>query len=57
MRSDRMLQRYAYHKPFMVKFPAKHEWQNRFNPNNKGGLVCYTVVSKTNKGTGAGIYR
>jgi hypothetical protein len=33
------------------------EWQNGFNPDNKGGLVWYTDVSKTNKGTGAGVYR
>jgi hypothetical protein len=55
--SDRMVPRYAYHKPFTVKFPDKCEWQNGFNPNNKGGLVWYTEGSKTNKGTGAGMYR
>jgi ribonuclease HI len=27
------------------------------NPDNKGGLVWYTDGSKTNKGTGAGVYR
>jgi hypothetical protein len=36
MGSDRMLLRYAYHKPFRVKFPDKCEWQNEFNPDNKG---------------------
>jgi hypothetical protein len=36
MGSDRMLPRYAYHKPFTLKFPDKCEW------HNKGGLVWYT---------------
>jgi hypothetical protein len=57
MGPDRMLPRYAYHKPFTVKFPDKYEWQNGFNPDNKGGLVWYLDGSKTNKGTGAGVYR
>jgi ribonuclease HI len=52
-----MLSRYAYHKSFTVKFADKCEWQNRFNPHIKGGLVWYTDGSKTNKGTGAGVYR
>jgi hypothetical protein len=54
--SDRMLPRYVYHKPFMVNFPDKCEWQNGFNPDNKVGLVWYTDGSKTNKRTGAGVY-
>jgi len=37
-----MLPRYEYHKPFKVKFPDKCGRQNRFNPDNKGGLVLYT---------------
>jgi hypothetical protein len=38
MGSDRMLPRYVrvYHRPFTVKFPDKCEWQNGFNPDNKG---------------------
>jgi hypothetical protein len=52
-----MLPRYAYHKPFMVKFPDKCEWQNKFNPHNRGGLVWYVDGPKTNEGTGAGLYR
>jgi ribonuclease HI len=36
---------------------SKHEWQNGFNPDNKGGLVWYTDRSKTNEGTGAGVYK
>jgi hypothetical protein len=39
MGSDRMFLRYAYHKPFMVKFPDKCEWQNRFNPARGHVLV------------------
>jgi hypothetical protein len=49
--------RYAYHKPFTVKFPGRCEWQNGFKPDIKGGLVWYTDRSKTNKGIGAEVYR
>jgi hypothetical protein len=56
MRSDRMILRYAYHKPFLVKFCDKCEWQNGFKPD-KGDLDGYVDRSKTNKGTGAGMYR
>lgn len=52
MGSDRMFVRYVYNKPLMVKFPAKWEWQNEFNQNNKGALVWYTDRSMTNKGSG-----
>jgi hypothetical protein len=33
MGTDRMIQRYAYHKQFMVQFPDKGEWQNKFKPD------------------------
>jgi len=36
MGSGRILPRYVYHKSFMVKLPDKYEWQNGFNPYNKG---------------------
>ena len=29
--TDKMILRYAYHKPFKVYLPNKHEWQNSFN--------------------------
>jgi len=32
--TDKMIQIYAYHKPFKVQFPNKHEQQNGFNPDN-----------------------
>ena len=51
--SDRMFPRYVYHKPFMVRFPDKCEWQNGFN---KVGLIWYTEESRINKGIGAGVY-
>jgi hypothetical protein len=56
MMTDRVTPRYAYHKPFTVKFPGRCEWQNGFKPDTKG-LVLYTDRSKTNKGTGAEVYR
>lgn len=37
--TDKMILRYAYHKPFKVQLSNKHEWQNGFNLENKGGLV------------------
>jgi hypothetical protein len=33
------------------------EWQNRFKLDIKGGLVWYMDRSKTNKGSGAEVYR
>lgn len=45
------------HKPHMVKFPDKHEWQFGLNSDNKGGLMWHTDGSKTNKGIAAGVYR
>ena len=35
----------------------RHEKHNGFTPNNTQGLVWYTNESKSNKGTGAGLYR
>jgi len=52
-----LLPRYVYQKPFIVKFPEKCEWQNGFNADNKLGLVWYTGGSKTERGTGAGVYK
>jgi hypothetical protein len=57
MRTDRMIPRYVFHKPFKVHLSSSHEWQNGFNPVNKGVLVWYTDRSKTNEGTGAGVYK
>jgi hypothetical protein len=55
--TDKMILRYAYFKPFTVKFPDKCEWQNGFTPNIKRGLVWYMDGSKTSKGSGFGVYR
>jgi hypothetical protein len=57
MGTDKMILRYAYHKAFKVQLPNEHEWQNRFNLDNKGGLVWYTDGSKTNEYIGAGWYK
>jgi hypothetical protein len=42
MGTDRMTPRCVSHKPFKVHLSNKHEWQIRFNPDNKRGLVWYT---------------
>jgi hypothetical protein len=39
MGTDRMITTYMFHKPFKVHLYSRHEWQNGFNPDNKGGLV------------------
>jgi len=57
MGSDRMLLRYAYHISFTAKFRDKCKWQNEFKPDRKGGLVWNMDGPKTNKGTGAKVYR
>jgi len=57
MVSDRMLLRYAYHKTFTAKFPDNCKLQNEFKPDRKGGLAGNADGPKTNKGTGAGVYR
>jgi hypothetical protein len=47
--------RYAYHKPFTVKFPDKCACS--LKPDITGGLVKYKDRPKTKKGTGAWVYR
>jgi hypothetical protein len=56
MGSDRMLPSFAYHKPFMVKFPEKCGYQNRFNPDNKGVVVWFVARYRTKNSTDA-VYR
>jgi ribonuclease HI len=55
--TERMTPRYVFHKPFKVHLSNKHEWQNGFKPDNQGGLLWYTDGSKTNEGTGTGVYK
>jgi hypothetical protein len=57
MGTNRIILRYVFLKPFKVHLSSRHEWQIGFNPDNKGGLVWYTDGSKTNDGTGAGVYK
>jgi hypothetical protein len=55
--TERMIPIYAYHKPFIVKFPDKCEWQKEFKSDINSGLVCYSHEFKTNKSNGAGVNR
>jgi ribonuclease HI len=57
MGSDKMIPRHVYDKPFIIRFPDRSEWKEGFLPDRKGRLIWYTDGSKTNKGTGAGMYR
>jgi ribonuclease HI len=41
----------------MIRLPDRSEWKEGFEPGRKGGLIWYTDGSKTNKNTGAGVYR
>jgi hypothetical protein len=50
---DRIILRYAYHKPFMDKC----EWQKGLKLDIERGLVWYTDGSKTSNVNGAGVYR
>jgi hypothetical protein len=56
MGTDRMIPRHAFHKSFMVRLPNRSEWDSGIVPLGKRGLIRYTDGSKTNKGTGAGVY-
>ena len=55
--TDKMTLTYAYCTSFKIHLPENSEWQNGFSSDKKGGLVWYTVGSKANEGTGAGVYR
>jgi hypothetical protein len=53
MGSDSMLLRYEYHSHSQPSSRDKCKWQNGFNPEKQGAWSR----SKTNKGTGAAVYR
>jgi hypothetical protein len=55
MGTDKVL-RYALHKAFTVRLPDRSEWDRGIVPMGKMGLIWYTDGSKTNEGTGAGVY-
>jgi hypothetical protein len=54
--TDRMILRYAFHKPFTVRLPNRSEWDRGIVPSGKKGIIWHTDGSKMNKGTGAGVY-
>jgi hypothetical protein len=56
MGSDKMIPRNVYEKPLTIRFPDRSEWKEGFETDRKEGLIWYTDGSKTNKGTGAGVY-
>jgi hypothetical protein len=56
MGSDKMIVGNVYEKSFEITHPDSSEWIEGFEPDRKGGLIWYTDGSKTNKGTGAGVY-
>jgi ribonuclease HI len=56
MGTDKIMPRYAFHKPFTVKLTNRIEWDRGLVPIRQWGLIWYTDGSKTNEGTGAGLY-
>jgi hypothetical protein len=56
MGTDRMTLRHVYDKPFIVRFSDRSDWNDRFQPTRKGGLIWYADGSKTNKDTRTGVY-
>jgi hypothetical protein len=48
MGSNKMIPRHVYDKYFMIRFPDRSEWKEGFQPDRKGGLICYTDGSKAN---------
>jgi hypothetical protein len=56
MGTDTMIPRYAFHTPLTMKLTSRSEWDRGFVPIRQGGLIWYTDGSKTNEGTGAGVY-
>jgi hypothetical protein len=42
MGTDKMIPKYAFYKPFMVRFPDRSEWERGVIPMGKGGLIWYT---------------
>jgi hypothetical protein len=49
MRSDKMIPKHVYEKPFTIRFPDRSEWKRGFQPDRNGGLICFTDGSKTKK--------
>jgi hypothetical protein len=56
MGTDKMIPKHVCDKPSTVRFPHRSEWKDGFHPDRKGGLIWHIDNSKTNKGTGAGVY-
>jgi hypothetical protein len=56
MRSDKIIQKHIFHKPFIVSFPDRSEWRRGSIPAKKVRLIWYTDRSKTNEVNGAGVY-
>jgi hypothetical protein len=49
MESDKLIPRHVSDKTFMIRFPDRSEWKKGFQPHRKGGLIWYTIGSKTKK--------
>jgi hypothetical protein len=56
MGTNKMILRYAFHKPLTARLPDKSQWERGAIPIGKGGLIWHTDRSKKNEGSGARVY-
>ena len=56
MNSDRWSPEYFFDNRFKISIPNRIEWENGFNPISHEDVTMFTDGSKTDLGTGAGVY-
>jgi hypothetical protein len=49
MKSDKMIPRNVYDKPFTIRFPDRSEWNKGFQTDRKGKIIWYADGSKGKK--------
>lgn len=54
MQADKIISRYVYNKPFMIRFLDKGKWASALQPHRNRGLIYSTDGCKTNESIGAG---
>jgi hypothetical protein len=50
MGTDKIIPRYAFHKPFTVKLTSRSKWDRGIVPIRQRGLIWYTDGSNGNEG-------
>jgi ribonuclease HI len=54
--SDWMTPKHDFMKNFEVIIPSREEWLNQLIQFEQNSVICYTDGSKTERGTGSGVY-